>query len=247
MSKLFPPMSTRPKPVYAVATLFWWGMAFALIPMYLPILCLGIWENHMYMSWFEIGYHIVNAVVAGAFLKDHFSEGWFMVGIDKKFYIGHVTLTLGLMIGATAVMSVVFWLFGIHPLFLTNAFPVVELSVALTPGYLIILQPIFGTASMILFAPIAVCGLLYGVGFAPFCGKRPWLAYVIVAVTIFVPVLVDILWRGDTELMLMMYLMQLPVHLLACWSYQKTDNICTPVMALAGINLLGAVVNILIG
>lgn len=247
MTQLFPPMYTRPKPVFAVAILLWWGMAFALIPMYLPIMCIGIWENPVYMSWFEIGYHVVNAVIAGAFLKDHFSEGWFMVGIDKKFYIGHVALTLGLMVGATLLMTLVMALFGVNPLFLLNTLPVVELSVSLSPGYLISTQPVFGTVCMLLFSPVAVCSLFYAVGFAPLCGKRPWLAYVNLAVITLVPVAIDIAWRGEAELMLLMYIMQLPIHLLACWSYQKTDNICTPVMTLAAINLLGAVANILLG
>jgi membrane protease YdiL (CAAX protease family) len=36
----------------------------------------------------------------------------------------------------------------------------------------------------------------------------------------------------------------LPIHLLACWSYQKTDNVWTPLISLALINLLASVAQI---
>lgn len=37
------------------------------------------------------------------------------------------------------------------------------------------------------------------------------------------------------------YLVQLPIHLLMCWSYQKTDNVWTPLISLAVVNLLASV------
>ena len=52
----------------------------------------------------------------------------------------------------------------------------------------------------------------------------------------------DILWRGEAALVLSGYLVNLPIHLLACWSYQKTDNVWTPIFSLAATNLLLSIV-----
>ena len=52
----------------------------------------------------------------------------------------------------------------------------------------------------------------------------------------------DILWRGNAPFVLSGYLVQLPVHLLACWAYQKTDNVWTPLFTLAATNLLASIV-----
>ena len=42
------------------------------------------------------------------------------------------------------------------------------------------------------------------------------------------------------------YLLSLPIHLLACWSYQKTDNAWTPMVSLGIANLLISVAQILL-
>ena len=73
---------------------------------------------------------------------------------------------------------------------------------------------------------------------------KPVLAYLSVVVITAIPFIIDILWRQDVELNIMMYVMQLPAHLIACWSYQKTDNIWTPIISLAIVNLLASLVAI---
>jgi membrane protease YdiL (CAAX protease family) len=57
-----------------------------------------------------------------------------------------------------------------------------------------------------------------------------------------IPAIVDILWRGDAPFVLTGYLVHLPIHLLACWSYQKTDNVWTPILSLVTTNLLLSIV-----
>jgi membrane protease YdiL (CAAX protease family) len=57
-----------------------------------------------------------------------------------------------------------------------------------------------------------------------------------------IPSVVDILWRGDAAFVLTGYLVHLPIHLLACWSYQKTDNVWTPLITLAVTNLLTSII-----
>jgi hypothetical protein len=115
------------------------------------------------------------------------------------------------------------------------------MSVSHTPLAAIEFAPIFGAIALSVFAPISICALFYCLGFAPICNKKPWLAYLCIGIITLIPPIIDILWRGDAALVLSGYLVQLPIHLLACWSYQKTDNVWTPMVSLAITNLLASI------
>ena len=132
-------------------------------------------------------------------------------------------------------------LFGFDIMNMLESLPVVEMSVSHTPLFLIELQPIIGAITLTVFAPISICALFYCFGFAPVCCRKPWLAYLCIAIITLIPPIIDILWRGGAEFVLSGYLVQLPIHLLLCWSYQKTDNVWTPLISLMVINLLASV------
>ena len=57
-------------------------------------------------------------------------------------------------------------------------------------------------------------------------------------ITELIPLALDVNWRGEGGYMLQIYLMQLPIHLLACWSYHKADTIWAPIATHAIVNLL---------
>jgi hypothetical protein len=105
-------------------------------------------------------------------------------------------------------------------------------------GDIVYAQPLIGTFCMALLTPFAISGMYYATAFAPICVNRPWLAYIMVAVYLLVPRLLYALnwWLLSEEIML--YLVQLPIHLIACWSYQKTDTIWAPICSLAIVNLV---------
>ena len=116
------------------------------------------------------------------------------------------------------------------------------MSVSHTPLSLIWLEPLLGPITLSVFAPMSICALFYCFGFAPVCYHKPWLAYLCIAVITLIPPVINILWRGEADLVLSGYLVQLPIHLLMCWSYQKTDNVWTPLVSLMAVNLLASVV-----
>jgi hypothetical protein len=120
--------------------------------------------------------------------------------------------------------------------------PVAEMSVSHTTLFLVQLQPVFGAIVLSVFTPISICALYYCFAFAPICYHKPWLAYLCVAVVTLIPPIIDILWRGEAAFVLSGYLVGLPIHLLACWSYQKTDNVWTPILSLVITNLLASIV-----
>ena len=238
MESLFPIMHSRPKTgsLFAVGVL--WGWVFVLFPMWMPFVGLGIWEKEQYISWFQIGYHIVNGVLVFVPLGKYLKDEWFMVTTDFRYYIGTAAAAFGSMAAVVVVLFRVISAVGIPIENMLNGLPVTEMIIALTPGYLAKVNPIAGTLTMAVFSSLSISGYMYALGFAPVCCKRSWLAYVVVALVTLIPSLIDIIWRGQAGLTMTIYLVRLPIHLLACWSYQKTDNFFTPVFALGMFNLV---------
>ena len=244
MSKLFPPMYSKPGKSRTFALIPCWLWVFVLVPMFMPFFGLGLWEQYEISVWLEIGYHVVNGVAMLLLMRPYLKEEWFMVTTDVPFYLKHVALTVGLIAGAEALLlGGLYWGgLSIPCMHMLENLPVVEMSVSHTPLFVIDLEPVFGTIALSVFAPVSVCILFYCLGFAPVCNKKPWLAYLCMAFLTLIPSVIDILWRGEAEFVLCGYLVRLPVHLLACWSYQKTDNVWTPMVSLAVTNLLASVV-----
>lgn len=241
MNKIFPAMYSKPSTSKIIALIPCWVWVFVLFPMFMPFLGFGLWEQYELSVWLEISYHVANGIIALFIISDYLKDDWFMVTTDLRFYIKHIALTVGLVIIAEFVLLGPLTLFGFDIMNMLENLPVVEMSVSHTPLFLIELQPIIGAITLTVFAPISICALFYCFGFAPVCCRKPWLAYLCIAIITLIPPIINILWRGGAELVLSGYLIQLPIHLLLCWSYQKTDNVWTPLISLVVINLLASI------
>ena len=241
MNKIFPAMYSKPSTSKIIALIPCWVWVFVLFPMFMPFLGFGLWEQYELSVWLEISYHVANGIIALFIISDYLKDDWFMVTTDLRFYIKHIALTVGLVIIAEFVLLGPLTLFGFDIMNMLENLPVVEMSVSHTPLFLIELQPIIGAITLTVFAPISICALFYCFGFAPVCCRKPWLAYPGIAIITLIPPIINILWWGGAELVLSGYLIQLPIHLLLCWSYQKTDNVWTPLISLVVINLLASI------
>lgn len=242
MNKLFPSMTSKPETIQIFAIIPCWLWVFVLLPMFMPFLGLGLWEQWELSVWLEIGYHVANGLLMLVIIFSYLKEEWFMVTTDVSHYLKHVMLTVGLIAGAEFLLLGTLFICGVNIDDMLECLPIVEMSVSHTPLFTVELQPIYGTIALSVFAPISICALFYCFGFAPVCYHKPWLAYLCVAAITLIPPVIDILWRGDAAFVLGGYLVQLPVHLLACWSYQKTDNVWTPLFSLVITNLLASIV-----
>ncbi|MBQ2241808.1 MAG: hypothetical protein II319_06695 [Clostridia bacterium] len=242
MNKIFPSMTSKPEKIQIFAIIPCWIWVFVLFPMFMPFVGLGLWEQWEKSVWIEIVYHVANAVVMLLLMSSYLKEDWFMVTTDVRYYLKHVMLTVGIIIGAELVLLGTLFICGFNIDDMLECLPVVEMSVSHTPLFTIGLEPIFGTVALSVFAPISICALFYCFGFAPVCYHKPWLAYLCVAAITLIPPVIDILWRGDAAFVLGGYLVHLPIHLMACWSYQKTDNVWTPIVSLTVTNLLASIV-----
>jgi len=244
MKKLFPPTYSKPETIQIFAIIPCWIWVFILFPMFMPFVGLGLWEQVENSVWLEIVYHVANGILLLLIILSYLKDEWFMVTTQFSHYLKHIAITVGLIIGAEFVLICTSFLCGFETayVYMLESLPMAEMSVSHTPLYLIELQPIFGTIALSLFAPISICVLFYCLGFAPICYKRPWLAYLCIVIITLIPPAIDILWRGIAEFVLYGYLVRLPIHLLACWSYQKTDNVWTPMISLSITNLLTSVI-----
>ena len=126
--KIFPHMYSKPENNRIFAIIACWLFIFVLIPWFLPILGLGLWEEYEISVWLEIGYHALNGVIALLLIGSYLKDEWFMVTTDVRFYLKHIALTVGLMVAAVWLMMRFLPLYGIQFLDLLNSLPVAEMT-----------------------------------------------------------------------------------------------------------------------
>ena len=239
LKRLFPPMTDRPEKGMAVAVFFYGLVAYILLPFLLVFMGADVWDDTGMTAWLELVYHVLNGVVVAAMFGSYLGESFFNVQLyTKKFFktVGLASLLM-LCLAVELQFGLGFWL--------GDAYPINELAVAMTSGLLVAELPLWGTLCYSLATPFAVAGLFYVVGFAPWSCRKPWLGYLTVLVAALIPVLLDVNWRGGWELALPIYILQLPIHLIACWSYQKADTIWAPITCLSIFNLGTALLGLL--
>ena len=250
MKRLFPPLYDRPEKFMPFAALGYWLFAFVLIPLFFPLLGDGLWTDRQFASWLEFAYHTVNALVMASMFKSYLVDSFLNVQLDLGKFFKTVGFALLLM------MPLVVWVYAVLlplmysvsnfpiPYVVLDAYPINELVVAISASLMVQELPLFGTLCHVLFAPVAVVCLFYAVGFAPMCCRKPWLGYLTVTILLMLPGAFDILWRGQADMTIAIYLMQLPIHLLACWTYQKADTVWAPIATLSVFNLITSLCNI---
>ena len=231
MKRFFPIMNDDTEKGMHFALLAYWIFAFGVMPSWMPLFGDGFWDNLPVISWFEIAYHVINGVVIVIMLKTYLKDSFLNVQLDPKGFLKTVGFSALLMLAVAAGLR---YCLGRG---MTDIYPIKEMSVALTSGLLVKQQPIFGTICLSLFTPFAVVGLFYVSIFAPVCRRNRWLGYVVVTVLMAVPCALDILWRGQASLIILIFILQLPMHWIACWTYQKADTVWAPILTLAIFNL----------
>jgi len=231
MKRFFPIMNDDTEKGMHFALFAYWIFAFGVMPSWMPLFGDGFWDNLPVISWFEIAYHVINGVVIVIMLKTYLKDSFLNVQLDPKGFLKTVGFSVLAMLALAAGLR-----YGLGR-GMTDIYPIKEMSVALTSGLLVKQQPIFGTICLSLFTPFAVVGLFYVSIFAPVCRRNRWLGYVVVTVLMAVPCALDILWRGQASLIILIFILQLPMHWIACWTYQKADTVWAPILTLAIFNL----------
>ena len=105
---------------------------------------------------------------------------------------------------------------------------------------------IFGTLCVVILTPITTSCLYYAIGFVPAYNVKPWLGYVVMALVAAFPRVCNAMNMGIPAVELMLYLAQLPVHMIGCWAYKKVDSIWAPIASIAITNLISALLIIIL-
>lgn len=247
MNKLFPTLTERPEVNNSIAALFYQVVAYFSLPFLLLLLLQGGQDGvHRVAAALELAYHAFNFFVALFIFREYLTDTWadFRYGYQKL--MKTVSLYTGLIMLIAIVLNALFGFSGgTAGLLAYGTLPLTEVDLFVLPCDVVATFPLLGTLCMGFLTPVAISCLFYGAVFAPICYTRPVLAYVAMAVFLAFPRFCNAatFWDPATEWTL--YFTQLPLHMIACRAYQKTDSIWAPILTLWIVNLLSCALLVL--
>ena len=218
-------------------------VAFWTLPFLLLLLLAGSIPSVFNDAGVEILYHFLNCIVAFCIFRRYMKDSYINV-IACAEEIWAVVWRSALAILAVAGVLYYAAMFLLGDLALIGAhgiLPIFEVDLFVLSGVMLENYPILGTLAAVLFGPIAVSCLYYATVFAPIAAERPVLAYFVMAGYLAIPRVCNALTFWYPEEQLVLYLVQLPIHLLACRAYQKADTIWAPIALLALVNTVSTV------
>jgi len=238
MKKLFPPMLEKPD-ARTLGGIPYWFFCFFLLPSLMQFSTMTS-KGSSYEIWLEIGYHVLNFLLVMFFFFSHLKESFLMVQIRTKLVLKTAFFcAVGIAIYKICLPYIFLFLgyyrFSIASFgsMITNESDLLFYSTAVIEA-----QPLWGTLCMALLTPFTVSCLLYVCVFAGIGTSRTWLAYLLMAGSLLLIRLsmAFCLWPLEEEIAI--YIVQLPVHMLACWAYQRTDTVWTPIFLHLFSNLI---------
>lgn len=245
MRKLFPRMYDRPETGTLVTSGIYWFVCYVLIPFVTTVMLAGSYGNSGLVAIFDLVYFGLNFLVMVSLFGNYLKESFLNVQIGTRNFL-FTTLVVTVIIAVLMFYATYFGYFLDIPMAI-GAFPMTETSVLTSSAFIVLKNPVAAMLCTVLLTPVTISCMFYSTVFAPICCNRPWLAYLVMALTLMVPRLFNIWWLGYTETELWTYFLQLPVHMLACWSYQKTDTVWTPIAVLSLSNLISGLVILWLG
>lgn len=236
MKNAFPAMFDRPETSSIIASAVYWTVCYIGIPFITTVMLIGSYSDGGMVAAFDIGYFVLNFFVMAGCFGVYMKDSFMTVQINPGKF-GKVVLICGILAGAYAVITMAIgWGFGLMGM--VSYFPVTETSVLTVPAYMVMRHPVAGMLTAVLLCPITVSCMFYATVFAPACVNIGKWAYLIMALLLALPRIFNIWWLGYLDHEIMTYLVQLPIHMLACWTYQKTDTVWAPIATLSLGNLI---------
>lgn len=214
---------------YAVGGAAAYGLfSYVLIPFVLYWVSLGFHGDDRFRVYGQLAHHGINFFMMLSLFREYLRDAFWTVREDSKAVLQAVTLCLIVPAGNT--------FFGAGRLL--GALPIGEIDILMYGSGFLSLSPVIAGIVYVILAPVSITCMYYAVGFAPVCYKKPWLAYVVVALVLAIPRVINsiLFWPAAEEFAI--YLGQLPIHLLACRAYHKCDTVWAPIFCLMASNLV---------
>lgn len=236
MKKYFPEMYDSPEKGTHFVGIFYWLVCYMMIPFVTTLVVYDSWNDLKVVSWVDLAVYLLNFIVMVTVFGKYLADSVLNVQINKKGFLKTAlpTALVVFLIEARLLLwgidfgwSATLWVY-----------PVSETSVLLQTGAIVLKNPVFGILAMTVLTPLTVSCMFYAAVFAPLCCKNPAVAYPVTALMLLLPRLFNGWWLDGWSYELWIYALQLPIHLIACWSYQKTDTVWTPITVLSISNLL---------
>ena len=238
MNRYFPTLMERPEINHSIAALVYQVVAYYSIPFLLLLLLQGGqdgWEQ--VAAGVELAYHGFNFFVALFIFREYLRDTSVALLQDLKRMMPSIWISVGLMF----IVALIFYnlfsnSYSVFSLSAYGALPLCEVEQFVLSRNLILTYPLLGTVCMVVLTPITISCLYYGAVFAPICYTRPILAYLAMAVFLAFPRYCNASTYWDATEQMILYFTQLPLHLIACRAYQKSDSIWAPIAIHAIVN-----------
>lgn len=244
MAKKLPIFLDSPEKQHIAAALIYSGISFFTVPFVLLLMSIGLQGDPDALSWFEIVFHGLNFLVAVSLFKEYLKESFDTAMVQREQLITVTATAVGLILGMTVVAYALLALTGSEVSYFATfgVLPLAEMDLFTMSSVVVLSKPILGTLCMVVLAPVTISCLYYATGFVGPHNVRAWLGFLVVALVIAYPRLCNGLTHWDTTTQTLLYITQLPVHLIACWTYRKLDSIWGPIVTLAVSNLIASIV-----
>ena len=242
MKKLFPDMFDRPEKTLVMAGFIYSFIAFYSFPFLTLFFAQGF-NSAASLSWFEIVYHGVNFLVVAWLFREYLKESFFNFRYDIQPFL----IVCGCCAAASVIYATCITFQGFvgleeqHHFVAESALPLVPVELFNLSVNLVAVNNIAGVICVVIFAPLVISCLYYAIAFAPVCNSRPWLAYIVMAIVVAIPRVCHILNHWAPKAQIMLYFAQLPLHFIACYSYQKTDTVWAPIAVHTVTNIVACV------
>ena len=239
-------MADCPKKKAQYACISFCSFSFAVFPVVLSFFGIGYKVSIEAQIWMAIGYHILNFLAAVCIFFGYMKESFLNVWLSPGKFLKAVGIGSLLMV-AVAVLAFFAGIFLESTVIAYCGLPVTEMDLFAFSYVLVLEKPIVGFICMVLLTPFAASLLYYASRFAPICNSRPRFAYIMTAIFLAIPHIINALtfWLWSEQLI--MYLVRLPIHLIACRIYHKTDTVWAPIAAHMVVNLIACVFLLLVG
>ena len=227
-----------PEKAHVGVGIFYNFVSFFLLPFF-AIFLIADFPEPYFVSWFEAGFHVINVVVCIGLFREFLwdSVNMFLLQASTHFAVIWRSVLACCIIALVILFNPLLMDF-IGPI----ALPITEGQILILGCDMLYFNPIMGFLCGVIISPIVTACLFYAIGFAPAFNKRPWLGYVAVtALLVFFRIGNDST-GFDMLTEILLFVTQLPFHLIACWSYRRSDNICVPIITLASVNLLSSII-----
>ena len=240
MHKHFPTLMERPEVNNSIAALVYQVVAYFSLPFLLLLLLQGGQNNwEKVAAGMELAYHVFNFFVALFIFREYLTDTF----DDFRHGFRRLMKTVSLSTGLIMLIAILFhalygYATGTASLIAYGTLPLTEVDLFLLPCDVVAIYPLPGTVCMGLLAPLTISCLYYGAVFAPICYTRPVLAYLAMALFLAFPRFCNAATYWDPATEWTLYFTQLPLHMIACRSYQMTDSIWAPILTHLIVNLL---------